>query len=161
MSIFFKSYSHLLYSTGNSAQYSVILRNGKRTWKIIDICICITESLTCTPEVEWSESHLVVSDSLRPPGLYSPWDSPGQNTGVDGCSLLRGIFPTQGMNPGLPHGRYSLPAEPPGKSALPFKDSSDGFRLTKENLFFLKLPLGPSAGSHLKRRNYIKMYSRR
>ena len=61
---------------------------------------------------------------------------------MDGCSLLRGIFPTQGMNPGLPHGRYSLPAEPPGKSALPFKDSSDGFRLTKENLFFLKLHRG-------------------
>ena len=30
-----------------------------------------------------SESHSVVSDSLRPHGLYSPWDSPGQNTGVE------------------------------------------------------------------------------
>ena len=29
-----------------------------------------------------SDSHLVVSDSLRPHGLYSPWNSPGQNTGV-------------------------------------------------------------------------------
>ena len=116
MSIFFKSYSHLLYSTGNSAQYSVILRNGKRTWKIIDICICITESLTCTPEVEWSESHLVVSDSLRPPGLYSPWDSPGQNTGVGSLSLLRGIFPTEGIEPRSPTLQAdALPSEPPGK----------------------------------------------
>ena len=108
-----------------------------------------------------SESYLVVFDSLGPHGLYSPWNFPGQNTGVDGRSLLRGIFPTQGMNPGLPHGRCSLPAEPPGKSAVPFKDSSDGFRLTKESLSFLKLHHGPSAGSHLKRGNYIKIYSRR
>ena len=35
-------------------------------------------------------------------GLYSPWDSPGQNTGVDSHSLLQGIFPTQESNPGLP-----------------------------------------------------------
>ena len=37
-----------------------------------------------------------VSDSLRPHGLYSPWNSPGQNTGVGSLSLLQGIFPTQG-----------------------------------------------------------------
>ena len=35
--------------------------------------------------------------------LYSPWNSPGQNNGVDSCSLLQGIFLTQGSNPGLPH----------------------------------------------------------
>ena len=50
-----------------------------------------------------SESHSVVSDSLRPHGLYSPWNSPGQNTGVGTLSLLQGIFPIQGLNPGLPH----------------------------------------------------------
>ena len=42
-----------------------------------------------------SESHSVVSDSLWPHGLYSPWDSPAQNTGVGSCSPLQGIFPTQ------------------------------------------------------------------
>ena len=41
-------------------------------------------------------------DSLRPFGLYSPWNSPGQNTGVGSRCLLQGIFPTQGWNPG-PH----------------------------------------------------------
>ena len=41
-------------------------------------------------------------------GLYSPWNSPGQNTGVGSCSLLQGIFPTQGSNPGLPHCRWIL-----------------------------------------------------
>ena len=35
--------------------------------------------------------------------LYSPWNSPDQNTGVGSCSLLQGIFPTQGSNSGLPH----------------------------------------------------------
>ena len=48
-----------------------------------------------------SESHSVVSDSLRSHGLYSPWNSPGQNTEVGSLSLLQGIFPTQGLNPGL------------------------------------------------------------
>ena len=38
----------------------------------------------------------------------SPWDSSGQNTGMGGCSLLQGIFPTQGSNPGLPHCRWIL-----------------------------------------------------
>ena len=55
-----------------------------------------------------SESHSVVSDSLRPHGLYSPWNSPGRNTGVGSLSLLQGIFPAQGSNPGLPHGRWIL-----------------------------------------------------
>ena len=50
-----------------------------------------------------SERCSVVSDSLQPHGLYSPWNSLGQNTGVGSLSLLQGIFPTQGLNPGLPH----------------------------------------------------------
>ena len=55
-----------------------------------------------------SESRSVMSDSLRPHGPYSPWNSPGQNTGVCSLSLLYGIFPTQGSNPGLPHCRWIL-----------------------------------------------------
>ena len=46
-------------------------------------------------EVKWIESHSVMFDSLRPHGLYSPWNSPGQDTGVGSLSLLQGIFPTQ------------------------------------------------------------------
>ena len=38
----------------------------------------------------------------------SPWNSAGQNTGVDSFSLLQGIFPTQGSNPDLPHCRRIL-----------------------------------------------------
>ena len=55
-----------------------------------------------------SESRSVMSDSLRPLGPYSPWNSPGQNTGVASLSLLQRIFPTQGLNPGLPHCRQIL-----------------------------------------------------
>ena len=50
----------------------------------------------------------VVSDCLQPHGLYSPWNSPGQNTGVGSLSLLQGIFPTQELNPGLSHCRQIL-----------------------------------------------------
>ena len=58
--------------------------------------------------VKWSESRSVVSYSLPVHGLYSPRNSPGHNTGVGSLSLLQGIFPTQGLNPGLPHGRRIL-----------------------------------------------------
>ena len=54
------------------------------------------------------KSSSVMSDSLHPDGLYSPWNSPGQNTGVGSLSLLQGIFPTQGLNPGLLHCRQIL-----------------------------------------------------
>ena len=43
----------------------------------------------------------VVSDSATP-WIYSPWNPPGQNTGVGSLSLLQGIFPTQGLDSGLP-----------------------------------------------------------
>ena len=54
-----------------------------------------------------------MSDSLRPHGLQPtrllcPWNPPGQNTGVGSRSLLQGIFPTQGLNPGLLHCRQIL-----------------------------------------------------
>ena len=58
---------------------------------------------------EWvSEGCSVMSNSLRPHGLYSPWNSSGQNTGVSSLSLLLGIFPTQGSNLGLPHCKQIL-----------------------------------------------------
>ena len=42
----------------------------------------------CQNEV--SELHSVMSNSLQPHGLYSPWNSPSQNTGVGSLSLLQG-----------------------------------------------------------------------
>ena len=55
-----------------------------------------------------SESHSGVSDSLWSHGLHSPWNSPGQNTGVGSLSLLQRIFPIQELNQGLLHCRWIL-----------------------------------------------------
>ena len=80
--------------------------------------ICLNHSETISPplvlgkivfhEIGESESHSVVSHSLQPHGLYSPWNSPGQNTGVGSLYLPQGIFPTQGSNPGLLRCMWSL-----------------------------------------------------
>ena len=56
-------------------------------------------------EMKVAQSCLTLCD---PHGLYSPWNSPGQNTGVGSHSILQGIFPTQGSNPGLPDCRSIL-----------------------------------------------------
>ena len=55
------------------------------------------------------DSHSVMSYSLRPRGLYSPWNSPGQNTGVGSPSLLHGIFPTQELNWSFTHKKTNTP----------------------------------------------------
>ena len=55
-----------------------------------------------------SENRSVMSNSLQPHGLYSPWKVPGQNTGVGSLYLLQGIFPTLVLNLGLPHCRQIL-----------------------------------------------------
>ena len=45
---------------------------------------------------------------VTPWTIYSPWNSPSQNTGVGSLSLLQGISTTQGSNPVLPHCRQIL-----------------------------------------------------
>ena len=67
-------------------------------WMMSQIMVVKTES----------ESHSVVFDSLWSHELCSPWNSLGQNTGVGSLSLLQGILPTQGSNPGLHHCRHIL-----------------------------------------------------
>ena len=44
-----------------------------------------------SPRYRESESRSVVSDTLQPHGLYSPWNSPGQTIGVGSHSLLQGM----------------------------------------------------------------------
>ena len=68
----------------------------------------ISVSLVGSHFVSERESHSVVSDSWLPHGLWSPWNSPGQNIRAGSLSLLQGIFPTPGSNPGLPHCRWLL-----------------------------------------------------
>ena len=78
---------------------------------------CTRTSLECsrmlTSSICWgfssvSVSRSVASDSFRPHGLYNPRNSPGETIGVGSLSLLQGIFPTQGSNPGLLHCRRIL-----------------------------------------------------
>ena len=52
-------------------------------------------------DVKWkSLSHVQL---FATQWTYSSWNSTGQITGVGSLSLLQGIFPTQGSNPGIPH----------------------------------------------------------
>ena len=71
----------------------------------------------------------VVSDSLRPlVGLWPtrlpcPWGFTRQEYWSGLPCLLQGIFPTQGLNPGLLHCRWILyqsesPGEPPGSPGV-------------------------------------------
>ena len=55
-------------------------------------------------KVKVAQSCLTLCDPMD----YSPWNSPGQNTGVGSFSLLQGMFLTQGSNPGLPYCRWIL-----------------------------------------------------
>ena len=79
-----------------------LLRSEKGgLWLFLEEARCFYANTSGIVKKE-TESCSVVSDSLWSHGLYSPWNSPGQNPGVACLSLLQGIFPTQGSNPGLP-----------------------------------------------------------
>ena len=55
--------------------------------------------------VQWkseSETLSVMSDPLRPHGLYSPWNSPGQNPGVGSLTFLQGNLRNSAIEPGSP-----------------------------------------------------------
>ena len=57
-----------------------------------------------------TQSCLTLCDPMvcSPPGSSVPGDSPDKNTRVGCHALLQGIFPTQDLNPGLPHCRWIL-----------------------------------------------------
>ena len=64
-----------------------------------------------------------------PSGTSVHGDSPGKKTGVGYRSLLQGISPTQGSNPGLPHRRwivYHPSHQPPGKGSSPTRPLTSG-----------------------------------
>ena len=92
------------------------------SWSVVFIYsfqyICSFQYVLVHP-INWSESSescSAMSDSLWPHGLYSPWNSPGQNTGVSSLPLLQGNLPNPGIEPRSPALKAnSLPAEPQGK----------------------------------------------
>ena len=107
-----------LKSDNKNPQASGIYPRDERIFQNLQINQC--DSVSCS----------VVSDSVTPHGLQPskllcPWDSPGKNAEVGCHSLLQGIFPTQGSNPGLLHWQadvyffFLFTTEPPGK---PLKD---------------------------------------
>ena len=70
---------------------------------ICNAVICVILPVCCC--WKWKS---VGSNSLGPHGPYGPWNFPGQNTALGSLSLLQGTFPSQGLNPGLPHYRQNL-----------------------------------------------------
>ena len=76
---------HLFHRLRNSFIHSTMIS----TWKV---------------KVKLTQSYPTICKPMD----YSPCNIPGQITGVNSLSLLQGIFPTQGSNPGLPHCRQIL-----------------------------------------------------
>ena len=69
-------------------------------FKVIGMCAVCLVTQSCPT--------LCDSTDCRPPGSSVQGDSPGKNTGVGCHACLQGIFPIQGLNPGLPHCRPIL-----------------------------------------------------
>ena len=83
---------------------------------------CESRHVADTRDVKVAQSCPTLCDTID---LYSPWDSPGQNTGVGNLFLLQGIFPTHGWNPGLPHYSqilYQLSYQGSLSKCIPFKN---------------------------------------
>ena len=82
------------------------------------LCAIIKQSMSC---MKWSEVKFTQScpTLFDPMDLYSPWNSPGQNTGVFFRSHSPGHNPNPGIKPRSPTLQAdSLPAEPQGKPLL-------------------------------------------
>ena len=99
----------LVSSNKTDQRYILVLIAHKTSCRSIKLrTLCNLDWISALKTCQQSESCSVISDSLQPHGLYSPWNSLGQNTGVGSLSLLQGIFPTQGLNPGFPRCRRIL-----------------------------------------------------
>ena len=69
----------------------------------------VSDSLSFQVKVKsLSRVQLFATRGLSPTRLLFPWDSPGKDAGVGCHFLLQEIFPTQALNPGLPHCRQTL-----------------------------------------------------
>ena len=90
-------------------------------------CCHLVLSSTFQVWINESESCSVMSSFLQPHEQYSPWNSSGQNTGVGSHFLLQGIFPTQGLNPGLLHCRRIL-----------YQLSHQGSPIPRESILFIQ-----------------------
>ena len=62
------------------------------------VCVYVCECVKFLSHVQLFATPWTHQEPIR---LLCPWDSPGQITGVGNRSLLQGIFPTKGLNPGI------------------------------------------------------------
>ena len=98
------AYSLLAFSLQRAISHMVAKKKKKLIW---DSQTQKFQGVFLVTESE-SESCPVVSYTFWLHRLYSPWNCPGQNTGVGSLSHLQGTFPTQGSNSGFPHCRWIL-----------------------------------------------------
>ena len=98
--------SHLIYFSLSVSFLEIQAPHGHQVC-VVDCCISMF----------WNSNwyRIVKRKSLSCVQLFTtpwtspcPWNWPDQNTEVVSLSLLQGIFPTQGLNPGLPHCREIL-----------------------------------------------------
>ena len=104
-----------LKESDSSPSHWVPLGEGFQNSGSLDIKFTSSMTSHMISESE-SESHSVVSNSLQTRGLYTPWNSPAQNTVVGSLSLSLGDLPNPGIKPRSPTLQVdSLPAEPQRK----------------------------------------------
>ena len=90
--------------------YSRVLQEPRVS--VLFLCVCLAQGLS--DDVSMPEEHEELNVAQSRPTLCDPMGYTGhgilhgQNTGVGSLSLLWGIFPTQGWNPGLPPCRQIL-----------------------------------------------------
>ena len=97
----------VLYSIGMYIQYLKITYNEKESEEEY-VCVCARVCVRTLCLVAHLCLTLFYPMDCSPLGCSVHGDSPGKNTGVGSHALLQGIFPIQGLSPGLPHCRWIL-----------------------------------------------------
>ena len=104
----------------------------------------------------YKQSMELINSIQNVQNRYSPWNSPGQNTGVGSSSLLKGIFLMQGSNPGHPHCRrilYQLrQKESPINRKIPVKTTIEVSPHTDQNGHHQKIYKQYNAGQGVEKR---------
>ena len=109
--------THSSILTSLKEKRNCLLINSKSKCTVPSVKYCHQKDVTCIQSSFWIELLLCCAQLCptpcdpmycSPPGCSVHGDSPGKNTGAGCHALLQGIFPTQGLNPGLPHCRWTL-----------------------------------------------------
>ena len=93
--------------------HSYTLSDSLKHSNQITLQFSLSFTMTMTSLTGTFSHHSVMSNSLQSHGLYNPWNSPGQNTGMGSCSHLQGSSQPRGQTHVSPLQADSLPVEPP------------------------------------------------